>query len=122
MESTFTEPVIFHKVSQLYRLVHDRVSRFPKTSRHTLGVRIELTIIEIIEYLYLAHSKRGNSRLLILNRVDVQLRVLFMHLRLAHSTRCLNDAGFAEISTMAVEIGKMLGGWMKQTKAHEGKS
>jgi len=34
----------------------------------------------------------------------------------------LNDAGFAEISTVAVEIGKMLGGWMKQTKAHEGKS
>ena len=122
MESTFTEPVIFHKVGQLYRLVHDRVSRFPKVSRHTLGVRIELTIIEIIEYLYLAHSKRGASRLLILNRVDVQLRVLFMHLRLAHSTQCLNDAGFAEISTMAVEIGKMLGGWMKQTKAHESKS
>ena len=113
MESTFTEPVIFHKAGQLYRQAHERVSRFPKVSRHTLGTRIEATVLDLIESLYLAHSKQGQSRALILNKADVTLRMLFMHLRLAHATRCLNDAGFAQLSESTVEIGKMLGGWLK---------
>lgn len=75
-----------------------------------------------MESLYLAQSKRGSSRFLILNKADVQLKILLAHLRLAHATRCLNDAGFAELAEACVEIGKMVGGWLKTTKAHESES
>ncbi|MFZ1654589.1 MAG: four helix bundle protein [Candidatus Moraniibacteriota bacterium] len=85
-------------------------------SRYSLGMRIENTILEIIELGYLAQAKRDTSRLLILGKMDVKLRVFFVHLRLAYQTKCLNDSGYAELSGKAVEIGKMIGGWIKQTK------
>ncbi|MBI3632039.1 MAG: four helix bundle protein [Candidatus Vogelbacteria bacterium] len=36
-------------------------------------------------------------------------------MRLAHKTKCLNDAGFAILSEKLIEIGKMIGGWIKHT-------
>lgn len=77
---------------------------------------MENTVLEIIEFCYLAQAKREKSRLLILEKMDVKLRIFFVHLRLAHKTRCINDAGYAEISERSVELGRMIGGWIKQTK------
>ena len=91
-------------------------------SRHSLGTRVETTVLDLLESLYLAQSKGGASRLLILNKADVQLKMLFAHLRLAHATRCLTDAGYAELSSACVEIGRMIGGWIKATKAHDKES
>lgn len=82
-------------------------------------MRAENTVIEIIELTYLALSKSSPSRLLILNRVDIKLKLLTVHLRLAHKTRSLNDAGFAELAGQIVVLGKMLGGWIKQTKTRK---
>ena len=113
---TFTEPIIFHKVSQLYLAVHGRILKFPKPTRYSLGTRIENSILELVETLYLAQSKQGTSRLLILNKADITLKMLTMHLRLAYKTKSINDAGFASLSEQVVEIGKMVGGWLKHTK------
>ncbi|MEK7604413.1 MAG: four helix bundle protein [Patescibacteria group bacterium] len=113
---TYTEPIVFHKVSQLYLAAHKRVLKFKKPERYTLGVRIENTILEIIELLYLAQSKQGASRLLILNKADVTLKMLTTHLRLAYKTGSINDAGFASLSEKIIEIGSMVGGWIKYTK------
>ena len=93
--------------------------KFPKPSRYSVGVKIENTLLEVIELLYLAQSKRGNSRLLILNKADILLRILFVHLRLAYKIKCLNDAGFAILSEKLIEIGKMVGGWIKYTNTSQ---
>ena len=85
-------------------------------SRYSLGVRIEDASLEIIELIYLTAGKSNSSRLLILNKADIKLKILSVHLRLAYKTKCLNDAGFAEISEKTVEIGKMIGGWIKSIK------
>lgn len=82
-------------------------------------MRLEQTLLEMVELGYLAQSKRGASRTLILNKMDVTLRIFFFHLRLAHDTRCLNDAGYAELSGYGVETGKMIGGWIKKTTTGE---
>ena len=114
---TYVEPIVFHKVSQLYLAAHERVLKFPKPTRYSLGARIENTILELIETLYLAQSKQGASRLLILNKADITLKMLTSHLRLAYKTESINDAGFASLSEKVLEIGSMVGGWLKETKA-----
>jgi len=81
-----------------------------------------LCLLKTLAVCVFVQSKQGASRALILNKSDVQLKILLAHLRLAHATRCLNDAGFAELAEACVEIGKMLGGWIKTTKAHESES
>ena len=113
----FSEPVIYHKLEVLYLAAHKRLLKFPKPSRYSVGSRIENTLLEIIELAYLGASKKGPSLLLILNKADVLLKILRVHLRLAHKTECLNDAGFAELSEKTIEIGKLLGGWIRNTKA-----
>lgn len=115
----FSEPLIFHKTAQLYRATHERVLRFPKPSRYSLGVRIEDTLLEVLELLYLALGKQSVSRLMILNKADIKLKILSAHFRLSHATNCLNDAGFAHLSTLSVEVSRMLGGWIKATKTRE---
>ncbi|MDO9230978.1 MAG: four helix bundle protein [bacterium] len=97
-------------------MTHKRVIRFPKPSRYSLGVRMENTLLEIIEFSYLALTKQNASKLLIINKVDITLRMFFMHLRLANGTRCLNDAGYAELSEGALEIGRMIGNWIKEIR------
>jgi hypothetical protein len=114
--NNFTEPIIFHKVSQLYLAAHNRILKCPKPTRYSLGMRIENTILDLIELFYLAHSKHGTSRLLILNKADITLKMLTTHLRLAYKTKSINDAGFASLSEQVIEIGRMIGGWIKDTK------
>ncbi|MEI6650056.1 MAG: four helix bundle protein [Candidatus Moraniibacteriota bacterium] len=118
-DSNFSEPVIFLRLADCYRCLHTRILSFPKASRYSLGMRLEQSLLEIVELGYLAQSKRGTSRAMILNKMDVTLRIFFFHLRLAHDTRCLNDAGYAELSGYGVEIGKMIGGWLKKTTESE---
>lgn len=76
---------------------------------------MENTLFEIIEFSYLALTKQKASKLLIINKIDITLRMFFMHLRLANSTHYLNDAGYAELSEGALEIGRMIGNWTKET-------
>jgi hypothetical protein len=49
--------------------------------------------------------------------MDVKLKVLASHLRVASKTRCITDAGFVDLSEKTIEIGKIIGGWIKITKA-----
>jgi len=107
---------MFHKMNQLYLAAHKRILKFKKPERYTLGVRIENTALEIIELLYLAQSKQGASRSLLLNKADIMLKMLTTHLRLAYKTKSINDAGFASLSEQVIEIGSMVGGWIKYTK------
>jgi hypothetical protein len=53
---------------------------------------------------------------LILNKADITLKMLTMHLRLAYKTKSVNDEGFASLSEQVIEIGRMIGGWIKYTK------
>lgn len=89
--------------------------RFPKPSRYSLGVRMENTVLEITELAYLALTKQKNSKMLIINKMDILLKMSLLHLRLAHKTRCLNDAGYANLSEKHLEIGRMIGNWIKET-------
>lgn len=98
--------------------MHIRILKFPKPTRYSLGMRIENTILEVTELLYLAQSKQGASRILILNKADVSLKMFTAHLRLAYKTESLSDSGFALLSEQVVEVGRMIGGWLKETKAY----
>lgn len=103
-------------MNQLYLSAHERTVKFPKPTRYSLGMRIENTVLELMELFYLAQSKHGTSRLLILNKADITLKMLTTHLRLAYKIESVNDSGFASLSEQVIEIGSMVGGWIKYTK------
>lgn len=83
---------------------------------------MENTLLEIFELGYLALTKQNSSKILIINKMDIILRMFFAHLRLAHNTHCLKDAGYAELSEGALEIGRMIGNWIKEINPPADKS
>ena len=115
--NSITESNLFHKYTKLYHNSRTRIAKFPKRAQYTVGSKIENTILEMIELSFLAKKKKNRSaEILLVERIDVQLGLLKLLLRVANQEKILNDTGYAELSELAIEIGKIIGGWTKNIK------
>lgn len=62
----------------------------------------------------MANAKRTEkSRLLILNKVDVKVKILKMIIRLSYEIKVISQGQYVVLITDLQELGKMLGGWIK---------
>jgi len=95
------------------------VKTLPKKDRYTLGVRMEETALEILELCLLARTKIGPGQLLILNKVDIKLKMLKLFIRLAAELKAFSTGTYADLESRLLEIGKILGGWIKTAKGRE---
>lgn len=84
--------------------------------RFTIGAKSENTTLNILEKLYEANAKHGQERLLILQSVDTKLKILLALIKAMYDVKAINDRKFLQLSESVIEIGKMLGGWIKTTK------
>lgn len=107
---------IVHKSYELYLFLHTNINSFPKRDRYTLGVQIEQRILKILELIMLAREKTGASKLLILHKIDVELKLLKLFLRMSFDTWALPENKYINVSERLLEIGRMLGGWINDTK------
>jgi hypothetical protein len=67
------------------------------------------------EALFEAQSQRGAPRMDALRRADAALNHLRLYLRLAWDWRWLNAGQYEHVSAIIAEIGRLLGGWLKQS-------
>jgi len=107
---------IIHKTYKFYLFLYSLTQSFPKKDRYTLGQRNENTTLEILELLFLANSKQKTSRLMILNKIDVKLKVLKTLVRLCFDTKTIDQKKYILLQEKLQEIGKILGGWIRQTQ------
>jgi hypothetical protein len=96
-----------------YKLWHEYVGHFPKSSRYTLGSKIDTFFIETVELVFLASSVRKEKKLPFIERAVSKFDVLKMFLQLAWEVKALDNKKYAALSEPLSEIGKMLGGWHK---------
>ena len=64
----------------------------------------------------LAGYKSKNEKLVYLERASAKLDVLKILLRLSFETKAINQQKYISFESLLIEIGKMLGGWIKQAK------
>jgi len=69
-------------------------------------------ILDFYELLFLANSKQGASRFLILNKADIKLQILKTFIRLCFDIRIINQQQYLARTTSLQAIGKQLGGWI----------
>ena len=112
----FFDVSIIHKSYKFYVLLHEVVGKFPKRERHSMGQSCEQTALGLLKLLFRANSVYGRERLVLLTEVDTDLKVLKTFIRLAFDIQAINDRQYLNLQTSLQEIGKMLGGWIKQTK------
>jgi hypothetical protein len=78
---------------------------------------LESVIIEIISLAIHAKNKTGKSEILMLNKIDSLLKEFMIFLRIVEKTSILKTSGYAVLSEKTLEAGKILGGWIKNTKS-----
>lgn len=80
---------------------------------------MEETALEILELALLARTKTGAGQLLILNKVDIKLKMLKLFIRLAAELKAMPTGTYAELEGRLLEIGRLLGGWLKTAKGRD---
>ncbi len=108
-----TDIPIFHKIYELYKLMHTYHRRVPKSERYTLWQNCEATALSLFKTLVETGPTIGEERLRALWRLNNQLELLKILVRLAEDTRCIDSEQYLALQTLLKEIGRMVGGWIK---------
>ena len=83
----------------------------PKSERFTLGTEIRETIWEGLKLIIKANVSRNKRQYLY--ELDSDIKVLLALIRVAHELRIIPTKKYEVFSEKLVELGKMLGGWIK---------
>lgn len=108
--------VILTRTYDLLDWLLPRAEKFPAVQRFVFTRRLTDAAFDTVEALYLANAHKGETRLAHLQIADAKLDTLRLYLRIAHRRDYLTDGQYGHVSKMVAEIGRLLGGWMKQTQ------
>jgi len=97
-----------------YKFWHEFLRRFPKTSRYTLGAKIDGLFVETLEHIVIASFLEKGEKLPFVKRAIVKLDVLKFFLETAWEINSLQQKHYILLSEPLHEVGKMLGGWRNQ--------
>jgi len=87
-------------------------SKFPKSQRFSLAVRLENLFLGFLEHLVVANHRK--NKLPLLHAADEELIQVRLLIRLSHDQKFINTNSYEFAAQSLDEIGKMLGGWIKQ--------
>lgn len=87
---------------------------FPKTSRYSLGTRIDNLFFDVIESITSASFRTKEEKLPYVKRAISKLDILKLFLYMAWQFKDLDNKKFIILSEDLAEVGKMLGGWNGQ--------
>jgi len=85
----------------------------PKRDRYALGLKIEQQTLDFFELVMMASAKTGPSKFLVLQKADLKLRMIKLFVRLAQDIKVLPIKRYIELEEKLLELGKMIGGWLK---------
>ena len=106
--------VIFTRCFDLLAWLMPKAEKFPRPFRFTVTKRLMDAALDLQEALVDAQSGRDRARVAALGAADAALARTRLYLRLAHQWRWLTTGQYEHVSTMVAEIGRLLGGWLKQ--------
>jgi hypothetical protein len=113
MSDQWELPPVFHRFYLLTGWLLDRVAKFPKDARFTFGQHVTQLCLRIIEQLVrAAYGRRRRENLEDANTSVETLRVM---VRLCKDRRMLSSAQYQYAIGELLEIGKMVGGWLRET-------
>lgn len=105
--------IILTRTYDLLAWLLPKAEKFPKVYRLTVTQRTMNAALDFQEALFDAHSQGGTTRARHLRAADAHLNKLRLYLRLAHHWGWINDGQYRHVSAMIAEIGRLLGGWLK---------
>jgi len=86
----------------------------PKSERYTMGAEIRQSLWYGLKLIARANYVR--QKMPVLREIDMEIKSILAIIRVGHSMRVVPTKKYKELSDRLIEIGKMLGGWMKSQK------
>jgi len=109
---------LFQAVYKLYLAWYRRCQTIPKKDRFTIGQKAENTLLEIMTLVVSAyHTKDSVRKREILSQINIKVEGIKILFRLAKDVKAIEQRPYIDYESRLQEIGKMLGGWMRQTQS-----
>lgn len=93
---------------------YQAIKQFPKHEKHVLAAEIRKSMLQL-QRLIVTAFKRYHKKTT-LTELDIELAILKRQVRLAKDLRYIDTKKYQLWIERLVEIGKMLGGWIKSVK------
>jgi|SRR3989338_10661494 len=113
MPPNTTLPII-QRLIVVYKIWHEIVPHFPKSSKYTLGNKIDSIFIEALELIFIAGYLPRDSKSPYIQKAIGKIDLLKFLLQISWEIKSLENKKYITISEPLVEIGRMLGGWYRQ--------
>jgi hypothetical protein len=84
---------------------------FPKTERFSLGQKISLLFINVLELTFTASYLKPDQKIIELGKIISRLDILKFFAQLAWENKLIPTEKYTELSKKLEEIGRQLGGW-----------
>ena len=98
---------------------HELLVHIPKSSRYTLGEKIDALFIETIELIFIAQYVRKEQKLPALQKSNTKFDTLKFLLQVLWEIKGISTNQYGLLSEKLNDTGKMLGGWLKQAMRAE---
>jgi len=108
--------VILTQTYDLLLWLLPRSMKFPQSQRFIITQRLQNAALDFQEALFVANARAGQARLEALQHADAHLNKLRLYLRLSRDWDWLTSGQHEYASQRVAEIGKLLGGWIRQTR------
>lgn len=92
------------------------VPHIPKSSRYTIGGRIENKFLDLLEIAYTAYFTQKIEKAEKISECIFSLDIIKFLISIAWEGKLISNKQYETIALKLDEIGKMLGGWKKSLK------
>jgi len=108
------ELLVIDRTYELLKWFLGHLGKFPRSHRYGLGQQIEQRLYVIFNGLLRAKYAGPGDKRASLTEVNLELESLRMLCRLAHELGMLPHKSQEYAAREMIEIGRMVGGWLKQ--------
>jgi len=105
---------VLQKLVDAYKLWHQFLPHFPKTSRYSLGSKIDYLFLETTESIIMASYSTIKEKIPFVRKASTKLDLLKFFLQIAWEIKALDSKKYIALSEYLQEVGRMLGGWTNQ--------
>jgi len=109
--------MLLQKILDMMDYAYIALRQFPKSEKYALATDIKRCMDLILGYAITA-QKRYYKRTT-LQEMDVEIAKLRAYIRLSYNQRFISMDKYQNWSDMVVEIGRMLGGWLKTVNSQK---
>lgn len=102
------------KLINVYKLWHTFLPDISKIARLSLGVKIDNLFLETTECVFKATYLTGQEKMICIKKASLKLDLLKFFLQLCWEIQSISPQRYILLSEKLNEIGKMMGGWIRQ--------